>query len=158
MAMLFKILLASLFLVTSYAFAQSIFDQPAATAPSKSGPMTADDFRNAAKQIHQDTMSQLKDESKALLPAPSTNNSANKGATAPSTQPTAPLPSNNDNSFSSVNTDSGQNPQPGSGGAPAASKPNDTYSGFGGGSSNSGSKKSNTPASSGSSGGWNINY
>ena len=65
--MLFKILLASLFLVTSYAFAQSIFDQPTAAAAtkSKSAPMTADDFRNAAKQIHQDSMKQLKDESKA---------------------------------------------------------------------------------------------
>lgn len=156
MLKLLKFSMVLLCLVTSYAFAQSFLDQPttAKSAPQSGNAMTPDDFRNAVKQIHQNNMTQLKEEAKQLLPPPATN--ANKNAATPSSQP-ASNPSS-DNPFSSYSNSTQTPPQPGAASGSPSTKPSDNYTGFGGGSGSGGTKKSNTPASSGSSGGWNINY
>jgi hypothetical protein len=151
------------FSTISCSFAQTIFDQPA-TKPG-STTMSPTDFQNAVNQRSKQTRTDLDKQVKDMYPKtpqpviPGTNTTA--GTQAPITMPqaaptTTPKPTPDSFSINSGTT----NKVPGSAPTAAPSKPSDTYTGFGTGNSGSGTNrnKSNTPASSGNSGGWNINY
>lgn len=153
---MFKLLsfvITSFLLLTPYAFAQNIFDQPppksSTPGSTPTGSMNANDFKNAVNQMSQQTNNSLNQQAKQLYPKPQPGAKGTTAAVPPGNQPTA-TPSTVDNPFS-VNGNAPAKAQPGTN---APSQP-DGYSGFGSGSK---SNKSNPPASSGNSGGWNINY
>jgi hypothetical protein len=165
MSKLLNLFMVLLLLVTSCAFAQSIFDQPSspagtATTPTGSSSLNASDFKSAVNKMAQQTNNELGQQAKQLLPKPSTNNTNQNPTTSPPANLPEATPSSVDNSFS-VNNGNSPTAQPGaSAAAPVAApsqpqQPSNNYTGFGG---SKNTTKSNTPASSGNSGGWNINY
>ncbi len=163
MSKLINFSMVLLLMATSCAFAAMFNSTPAQSNPSVVSP---DEFRKAVNQKHNEIMQKLNQQSQQSLPQPGTNN-PNKNMNMPGNQPSdnqlpgnqSSAPSAIDNSFSSVNTPSSQSQstQPGAGNSPAR-QPSQGYTGFGGGLNNAGTGKSNAPASSGKSGGWNINY
>jgi hypothetical protein len=147
------------FLIAPCAFAQSIFDQPAAPkSGSPAASMSSNDFLNAVNQRSQQTKSGLSEQAKQLYPKPQTGA---KGSTTPGSQQPGGLqatPAPAENSYS-VNSGAPSKIQPGAvqpGTAQPGTAPTDQpYTGFGGGTKST--SKPSTPASD-NSGGWNINY
>lgn len=152
---LINFMIALPLLFTPYAYAQSIFDQPSQKPNTPAGSMSPSDFKNAVTQMSQQTNNNLSQQAKQLYPKPQTDstNTTNPADTQqPGNQPAA-TPSTVDNSFS-VNNGAPTTPTPPAPGTTPANKQTDSYTGFGTTKSN----QSSAPASSGKSGGWNINY
>ena len=139
-------------LFTPYAFAQSIFDPTAKPGAASGSSLSASDFKNSVSQMGQQTTNNLNQQAKQAYPKTQPPKGTTPQGALPTDNQQATTPSTVDNSFS---VNSGTAPTKAQPGTATPSQPSDTYSGFGGGTK---SNKSNPPASSGNSGGWNINY
>jgi hypothetical protein len=139
---------------------------PTTNTATPSRVMSGDEFSNRVNALNQQTQSQLSEQTSAVLPKqqPSTpiagSSSSNPSAPipmdAPPTQiqppPSAavtapPISSNTTTSFPASNNNVRAQP-------PVSTQQNQTYPGFGTGSTN----RPNTNSSSSNTGGWNIKY